>query len=283
MTDAVAQEAQPQAQPVQESAAQPTPEKRKVKIDGVEQEVEVDTVLKDYQKFKAADKRFQEAASLKKQADQIMQMVEKGKTAGDLSSLVDQVGEQNFRKYAEKWLWDKIQFEEMPEEKREAILNKQRADRAEAEAKSLKDSIEQEKISAQKSQAYQEIDREISEAIKGLGRKPTPRLIARLAETMAASLSNEDGERLDAKSALQRTVSEMNSDLREYVTQLSAEEAIELLPKETLDAVRKLLVANAQTQVQNRTRQQASQAPAPKRPKSMTTDEYFKNLERRLG
>lgn len=77
LTDESAQVEQPEsveAQVAQQLAdPEPTPEapKYKVKIDGVEQEVDADTLIRTYQKNAAADRRLEEAARLLREAEQL--------------------------------------------------------------------------------------------------------------------------------------------------------------------------------------------------------------------
>lgn len=60
------------AEPELVGAAKPEePPKVKVKVDGVEQEVDVDTLVRSFQKNSAADRRLEEAAQILRQAEQL--------------------------------------------------------------------------------------------------------------------------------------------------------------------------------------------------------------------
>lgn len=258
------------------------PSKLRVKVDGNEEEVDLDTLTRDYQKFKSADKRFQEAAALRKEFGPLAEKLK----AGDLDSLVQMVGEDKARAWAEKYLLNWLEYQELPEpekkaRKLEAELNAEREARKREHEEQNKALYEQ----AQQ-QAYQEIDQEISDALKAIGKKPTPRMIARIAETMLASLADESKPRIDGKSAVSHTLSEFIQDFAEYLQGADPEELRKMLPKKTLDAFRKAELDEAMSQVPQRNRQKSESDDAPKRnqkPRNMTTDEWFKHMERRLG
>jgi hypothetical protein len=65
-------------EPVEEVA--PVVQKVKVKVDGIEQEVELDGLVRDYQKFRAADRRLEEAAMLLRQAEERARQVDETQT-----------------------------------------------------------------------------------------------------------------------------------------------------------------------------------------------------------
>lgn len=287
MTEAaVAQDGQAEAaQSIQTEPQASIPEKIKVKIDGLEDEVDLESLKRDYQKYRGADKRFQEAAELSKKAKPYVDAIEKAKTAGDFNEILKHVDPQTFRKFAESWLWDKIQYDELPPEKKEAIEAKQRAEAAEAQLAERKKQDEERELETFKSQAAKEIDDEISEAIKGMGVRPTPRLIARVAETILASMVDETSPRMAAKDALPRTVADLESDLNEYLTNLPVDKLRGLLPKKTLDALRKAEVEQVMAQAPQKARQRAEREPVNplKNQRSMSTDEFFNQLGRRLG
>ena len=60
----------PQEEQVAEQLAEPEVQKIKVKVDGVEQEVDVDTLVRTFQKNSAADRRLEEATRLLREAEE---------------------------------------------------------------------------------------------------------------------------------------------------------------------------------------------------------------------
>lgn len=72
LDDQVAEQlAEPELVEAAKTEEPPAPAKVKVKVDGVEQEVDVDTLVRTYQKNSAADRRLEEAAQILRQAEQL--------------------------------------------------------------------------------------------------------------------------------------------------------------------------------------------------------------------
>lgn len=284
MTEAIVQEAPVQADPsVQMAPESSIPQKIKVKVDGAEEEVDLDTVTRDYQKYRSADKRFQEAADLRKAHAAEARAIEKAKT-GDFSELVKVAGDEKARAWAENYLLEFLEYQQLsPEQKENRTLKQQLAEREAAE-KAANEEREQSQKAQLDQQAAEEIDSELSEVIKAAGVRPTPRLIARVAEEMLASLVDETKPRMNAGDALKKTISGMDLDLDEYFLNMDVEKLRAKLPKKTLDALRRAEVEQVMSQAPQKARLKAAEDTGPaKSRKAMTTDEFFNNIGRRLG
>lgn len=93
--------------PPEEQAAKPAPKLRKIKVGDKEELVDEDEVFKDVQKYKAADKKFREAAEMQKNLETFMEALQK-----DPSSVLDDPRiPLNRRELAEKWLLAEIERE----------------------------------------------------------------------------------------------------------------------------------------------------------------------------
>jgi hypothetical protein len=109
-------------------------------------------------------------------------------------------------------------------------------------------------------------------------------MIARIAETMLASLVDETKPRMAASDALKKTVSDLDMDLDDYLANMPVEKLIAKLPKKLRDELRRSEVDQVMSQAPQKARMKAAEDTGPiKSRKSMSTDDFFKNLERRLG
>jgi hypothetical protein len=153
MADAIAQGAPSAASgSVQTTENVSIPEKIRVKVDGTEEEVDLDTVKRDYQKYRSADKRFQEAANLRKSHEAEAKAIEKAK-AGDFSELVKVAGADKARAWAENYLLEFLEYQQLsPEQKENRTLKQQLAER-EASEKVFKDQQEQAQLAQLQQQA----------------------------------------------------------------------------------------------------------------------------------
>lgn len=270
------------AQPVDAQTVQPVEKKYKLKVNGRDMEFPEAEMIKRAQRAEAADERFRLASEKEKKTGDLESFA-KALEGGDTNALEKRLGPDKFRKMAEQYLLKYIEHQQLsPEQRRVLELESQIKAREEqdAEAKTAKDKELQE-IYGQK--AAEDIDRELEETLKALGKKPTPRLVARIAEYMLSTLETK-GERMPAKRALERTMADMKSDYAEYFADLSVEEVKAMLPKKTLDDLRRSDIEAVTSQAPSNARRKSTSEPVSKlASRRMSSDEAFKQLERKFG
>lgn len=260
------------------------PQKIKVKVDGREDEVDLEEITRDYQKYKSSDKRYQEAAEMRKQVDNLLSRAQQG----DLSWLKGLVSQEQIRKFAESELLEHIEWESKPEIEREAISAKREAERLRKEIEEMTQTREREEASKYEEKAYQEIETDIVDAIKELGMnfKVTPLFIRRIAEQMHASLlASEDpnSRPIPAKIAASRAFKGVEADVREMLQALPPEQVLEMLPPSLRKAMRQQDVNLAKSQAPFMgARQTGKGVSGNKRPIRTTTDDYFSRIEKKF-
>lgn len=273
--------------------------KLKVKVDGEEVEVDEDEITRDYQKYKASDKRFQEAAALRKQAERERAEVEtllRRAAEGDLSWIKQIAPEDKVRSWAEKELLEVIEWEQLPDAEKRAIAAERKAKELESRVNEITQIKEREQASVLEEKAFQEIDAQIVEALQEFSytksKVSLPRFIMRIAEQMYASLdepSNPDAPTapLTAKDARDRAWKGYVADAREVISLLPPDEAIALIPDSLRKAIRMADVSAAQGQLSPKSRvTDYSEKEAPvKRDKKLrgSTDDVFKELAKRFS
>lgn len=271
------------AQPVEPQAVQAEERKYKLKVNGREVELPEAEVIKRAQKAEAADERFRMASEKEKKAAEL-EAFAKAVESGDTTTLEKRLGKDKFRKMAEQYLIKYIEHEQLsPEQKRVLELEQTLKEKEEAEkaAQAAKDA-ELREMYQQK--AAEDIDLEMSETLKALGKKPTPRLVARIAEYMLSTLETK-GERMPAKRALERTLADMKADYAEYFADLPVEELKQMLSKQQLAALRRAEIDAVTSQAPSNARRAkpASEPVSKLATRRMSTDEAFKQLERKFG
>lgn len=224
------------------SESAPVSSRHKVKVDGEELELELDEILKGYQKSASSDKRFQEASRKEKMLQQALSEAK-----------------SNPRKFFELAGLDAKQFAEalLVSELEESLLTPEdkqsRAEKAELEAYK-KEKAErlaaQQKVEQERSfsQAAEQIENEIIEALNTSGMKPTAKTIARIAEQMLASLDENGTPRVKAPDALKRVKNDYAEELKDFISGQSTPEALlAMLPKEIIEGLRQTFVKSVQT------------------------------------
>lgn len=253
--------------------------KHKLVIDGKEEELDYDDVLSYAQKAKASDKKFSQAAEMRKAVENFMENLQQGQ---DYDRLVQIMGEQRAVEWAEKLLLKKLEYDEMTPEQKRIFELEQRTKSFEEQEKKRKADEENHQRMAARNQAVQEIDTEIGQALQSLGRRPTPRLVARIAEQMLASLSSQDGKRMPANEAMKRVLGEYQQDHAEYFNELSVEEALKVLPKKLLDGIRKAQVEAITSPLHGKTAKKTDSTSITKNKRRMTSDDWFSSMEKKL-
>ncbi len=257
--------------------------KFKQKVDGKEYEVDFEEMRKGFSHGQAANARMQEAAELQKQFKPFADAADALKS-GDWRPMVEMVGYENAKKFSEDLLIHEIEWNKMsPQEQayKQAELERDQL-RAEKEAR-LKKDAEDQKTAAEKD-AWDEIDNDVAEAIKQSGRKPTPRLIARIATEMLDHLEFRKSK-LPAADALGKADSRFWTDFAEISAGMDPKDIAAKLPPEVRDALRKLEVETASSHGFNAGRRPPSPKASKRRgpSKRMSTDNFFENMEKRFG
>lgn len=252
------------------------PRRLKVKVDGQEMEVDESELISGYQKAKASDKRFQEAAQQAKQANEILSALE----SGDIKFIEKKLGKAKAKELFENYLIEDMEYEQLsPAEKRALEL--------ENENKSLKQQQEEAKKRAQdyeKQQHYEkaqkEIDDEMHQALSELGMKPTPRLAVRIVDEMIARLEGKN-EAITAKDASAKAIAGLKQDIAEILPTLSLEQLKQVIPQSVIDQLRQSEVDRVLGERSQR-RTKPVQRAEPKPSKPVGVDDYFKKLEQKF-
>ena len=266
------------AESAPETVEQPTFKgtKHRVKIDGSEAEVDYDELIKAYQTGKASTKRFTEAAQKEKQVAQFLSAIKE-----DPFTALQQLGVENVDEIAERRIADRIRWEMMPEDERERLELKKKLQQYEQKEQSYKKQQEEAQYQLEMAQALKEVDEEIGAELKKSGTKPSPKVVARLAEIMLASLEN--GERMPASKAYARSQDMLRGEVVDYITSLPLEKAIEILPAEWVQQLRKHFVSQVTDGKPFSTRTPTGTGPSKSTKQPIkSTDEFFKRLEKKF-
>lgn len=271
----------------------PTPRKHRVKVDGQELEVPEEELLKDYELRRASYMRMQQATEKAKTAEQ---------TEKQYKELLTQFKQDPWKLFdalqidadteAEKRLLKKLEREMMTPEQKALYEKEQHLSAREREIKEFEELKKQHEEALAKQEqealtykAVQEIDNDIGAVLEATGKKPTRRVVSRIAEIMLSHLdSDEDGEHLGAEKALGIFEEEMKGEIEAYLSSIPPEQLPQVLPKFVLDALRKLeldKVRGTNPLKHSGHAERSSTAPATNK-KAMSTDSFFENLEKRI-
>ena len=216
-------------EPSQEQA--PQPKRYKVKVDQEEMEVDEEELLKGYQLSKASNKRFQEASTLQKQVNQLIEDSRK-----DPRKMFEVLG-LNPRDWSEKLLLEELEEQLLTPQDKQRRQEQQELEEYRQQKLTAKQKQEEAEKASYFDQASQEIDDEISQVLQNSGLKPTARNIARMAEYMLAGIDSEN--RLSAKDAFSKVRNDYSQDIQDLLQTTPIEKLIEMLPKNFISELRR--------------------------------------------
>lgn len=247
--------------------------KHKLNIYGAEQELDYDEVIARAQKASAADERFRKASEMEKRLADLIESVK----SGDHKALVRAFGKDAARKVAEDILKEEIEWASLSEAERRAIVAEQERDEIKTKYERDQESVRKQKMEAIENKVAQEVDMEIAEVLKSMKAKPTPRIIARIAEQMLAH-HQATKQHLSAKDAWSRVQRDLQQEIEDYLPLLEPTDARQRLPGEWLDRLRKSFVDDVTTLKPSRSTTQ-SDSQSSKKNRRMATEDFFKKLD----
>lgn len=214
--------------------AAPAKKAYKFKVDDQEvtEELTDEEVLQRLQKHKGADKRFQEAAEIKRQTERFYQLMKEKPL-----DMVEKIHGPAAREMMEKHLWAKIQREQMNPQERELLETKERLQTLEQEKKDFAAKQQQEQFEKLKQQHATNFDKEIRDALTANGKPVTKYAYARVAHYMLAAMN--EGRQLSAKDAVPLMDTDLQSDLRGMFESVNEDQILGLLGDSVAEKLRK--------------------------------------------
>lgn len=207
--------------------------KIKTKINGEEKEEElsVEDITKNYQKYKAADQKFSEAARLRKEAEYTLRYLKENP-----AEVLEKLG-LNVTELAENHIAEIIKMESMTSEQREAhkiIKENERLKKLNEQS----ELTQKHQIIAQKTQeVYEKINAEIIDVLKESKLPKKPFVVARIASLLKAQVGKP--EKLSTKQIVEGIKKQDAEYTREILKEMDGEDIAEILGAEIVDKVRK--------------------------------------------
>lgn len=218
----------------------------KLKVNGEERSVKgMDEITRLAQLGAASNEKFQEAAQIKREIQNVFETLatNPGKifrhpTLG-----------QKFREAAEKYIYEELQLESMPEHIREGELAKRRLAEMEQELSEQSEAQQAEEIQRQQQYFRQKFENDISQALRHGNLPQTPYNVRRTALHMQNAIENGYELTFDQLAELVRT------DIMEEHKQLIAntpdvDTLINIIGKENVDRIRKHNIDKINKQVE---------------------------------
>lgn len=272
--------------------AEQEPKKRKIKIDDEEIEVDDAELERGYQKARAANKRFEEAAKLRKEAEAKEQRVSQFLEAleADPAAIVTKIlGRDKFIEIAENALWQHIQkqkqYEGLPEhvvkELHEKELLAEKARKYEELERQQREEQERQKAEAEQAQYRQKWEKTIVEGLEqhGADLPRTMETVARAAKFIQAALDNDVP--VDMAEVAEQVRESYINEHRALFSQMTPEQAFKLFGEDTARKLREYDLSRLKSPVQkqNAIKQDDKPQSQKRARKKMTWEQFAAKLD----
>jgi pyruvate-formate lyase len=221
-------------------AIQPNKKKFKIKVDGNEEEMELDlndeqTLIRHLQMSKAASKRMNEAAMTRKQAEQFITALQND----PMKVLTDPriMGNEKFQAIAEEFLSKKLQEQMLSPEERRRIEMEDRLRKYEDQEKSAKEKEEQAQIAQLEEHYAQEYQKTIMTALQSTNLPKNPFTVKRMAELMQKNIKH--GLDLDPHHLAQLVKEDYQKELVGLIGGSDASQIISMFGEDLTNKIRK--------------------------------------------
>lgn len=223
------------------------PELYTITVDGEEMQVTMDELLKSVQTAKASGKRFQEAASMRKEAEaarQELAALEEQLLRNPLEAMKKKgVPEQSIKKHYEDVLYQMYQYDQLSDEEKAARQEKASQEQRIREYEEKLKELEQMKQEKQQSQFQADVAKEeealtsqFLEALDSSSVPSTPEAIQWMANYMVASI--EAGNEVDLTTAAAIYKQSTSKSLRSQIESLNEDQLLELIGEKKLNKLR---------------------------------------------
>lgn len=253
--------------------------KIRLKVDGKESVVSHQELIRDRQKYEAANKRFQEAKELYAQGEMSQKQLKEfvGYMKNNTAEAMKHLGIDP-RQFAENLLMEAIQYEQLSPEQRELKETKGKLSKFEAEAKTREEQGKRQEFQAQVEVERKRYDTEFSKAMKAAGIESDAFAVARLAQYMQSAIKsgNRDVSPMDFVDALR---ADFGKSTLGYLKSLPADKILESIPEEILAKIRQADLARVRAMPQQ-TPQRRNDAPVQResKPETLTPDQFRRRM-----
>lgn len=236
--------------------------------------------IRDYGSNASATRKAQEAAKLRKEVEQERQQLQgifesiksNPKALWEFAQNLGLDPEQ----LAEERVWEKIQYEKMSPEKREALEEKRRADAAEKRLKDIEEQENQKNAQAIAQAAEAEIESDVMKVLELTKRKAEPGLIRRVAEIYESYMLAKQ-----TKPSHEYVVNKLREFRRQEFSEdlegTDIEELMNTLPKGFISRLQDHLVSKARSKdLPSHTPSGSAPSTTKAKPVGIRLDEFFK-------
>lgn len=259
-----------------ETPAQAEARRFKVQVDGKEMEVEEQELLKGYQRARAAQQRFDEAARMRQQTEQFLQSLQKD----PLSVLTNPKLGLNMEQIAEQILLRKLEDQTMTPEQREQRDRNAKLAQYEAQERERQEAEKRQQYEATKENARREYNRQFIDVLGKAGVPPTADTVARMARYLQHGL--KQGAEPDLYHVAELVKEDLLAEQARLIDAIPDDQIEQRLTPQAVEKIRKALLKKTETPFSPQP-QKAAQPPRQDAPPRLDEYDFWDEIRRRNG
>lgn len=251
--------------------------KYKVKVDGAESEVDEDELLRGYQTRKASAKHLEEAAAIRKQAENFLELLK----TNPRKVLSHPTLGHDLRKFAEEILGEALEDELMEPSARELKQLKQQLKEREEKEAAQKAYAEEQIRNELKVKYTEHYQNEILKTLEAADLPKTPETVKRMAYYMHQGLSRSMD--LKPSDVVDLVKEDYMVAIKSLFGSVDGEKLMELLGEDVTSKIRKVDVSRVKNNPLNQVRTPEKQAPSKDRGKvkpKRDLDTFMRSLKK---
>lgn len=241
--------------------------KFKLKINGREEEVDEQTLVRKAQLASAADEKFREAAEMRKSAEQFFETLKTNPKAILMNPEFQQM--IGFREIAEEYLGGELKRELMDPVQRELEdlrdFKRKQEEALKSQEQERLTKAQQQELQQLQQRAMQEYDTKITEALQTSSIAKTPEAVSRVVGLMEKALTN--GYDLDPATAVAMVQDQYRTDLQAMAGTLDGEQLVKFFGDDIIKKLRKYDLTRIKQQLEPAPVAAPAPAPAAREPK----------------
>ncbi len=204
----------------------------KLKIDGKEEELPEDEVIRLAQLGKASNKRFEEAKAMRTQAEQFLAMLKKDPK----SVLSDPRIGIDLKKFAEQVVWEHIEEQSLSPEQKRARDVERELEKYKSQEEERKKTEAERQMQALHERYAADYDRKISTALASSGLPKTPATVKRMAEYLYSAVQN--GYDLEPSDLVEQVRKDYLDDIKQLFGQTEGDQLLAFLGEDVAKKLR---------------------------------------------
>jgi len=249
----------------------------RITVDGQEIEVTTEELIRNFGKGKAADKRFNEAAQMRKQAEGFINKLKSQE--GFLEIAQDPRLGLDLEDIAEKFLMNKIRQSQMSPEEKSTYEKLQRLEALEREKEEVARLQAEKENAALQAKYTEDYQKDIISALDQSGLPATEHTVKRMAYYLSKAL--EEGYELKSKDVVDLVKADYINEIKSLYGKLDGQKLMEMLGEDVAKKIRATDLSRIKNPIkkqESRTSEIPNQSIGKR--KTMTTKEFRKALEK---